>query len=478
VTYPRERAELDDVRSRTNLNGTRLQRRVHRRFRAVRLDERIETLLFPRGVRVWHFIVVPPLAMAVLLGLFRLVDRLILPVATSGAGGEAYQTTRTVLIGLSMASIIAVLAIRYRTGYELQIQKRNEQLEETRDFLTRIIEGTADAIIVRNADGRIASWNPAAEAIFGWTAEEMEGQPANRLVATAPDADEALRRIDAALREGRTIRNLETSGVRKDGSPITFSLTVAPLYDASEGFAGTTAIVRDITVLKQMERQLLERERLAAVGELAAMVAHEVRNPLAGIRGGCEILLEGYTKGDPRHEIGVEIIHQVDRLTRTVHDLLTFARPRAIDPVPTDIHALIERILQNLRDDPENTGVEVVRDFAEDVSIAHVDGRQMEQVLLNLVINAIQATQRKGRVTIATRAHHRQLVITVEDDGPGIPADKIGHIFQPFFTTRAQGTGLGLAIVKKIVEAHRGRIEAASIPGAGARFTMTLPREA
>jgi len=417
--------------------------------------------------------------MAVLLALSRLLDRFLLPLAASGTEGEAYQTTRTILIGLSMASIIAVLAIRYRTGYELQIQKRNAVLEETRDFLTRIIEGTADAIIVRDVDGRITSWNPAAEAIFGWTAEEMVGHTAHRLVTQdGEEGDTAMQRIDATLAEGRTLRNLESTGQRKDGTPITFSLTVAPLYDAGGGFAGTTGIVRDITALKLMERQLLERERLAAVGELAAMVAHEVRNPLAGIRGGCEILLEGYTRGDPRHEIGVEIIHQVDRLTRTVHDLLTFARPRAVDPVPTDIHGLIERILQNLRDDPANAGIEIVRDFAEDLSVVQVDGRQMEQVFLNLVLNAIQAMHHQGRVTITTRPYHRQLVVTVADTGPGIAGDKIDHIFQPFFTTRAQGTGLGLAIVKKIVEAHGGRIEAASPAGAGARFTVTLPREA
>jgi signal transduction histidine kinase len=235
--------------------------------------------------------------------------------------------------------------------------------------------------------------------------------------------------------------------------------------------------VRDITALKQLERQFLERERLAAVGELAAMVAHEVRNPLAGIRGGCEILLEGYTPGDARHDIGVEIIHQVDRLTRTVHDLLTFARPRAVDPVPTDMHALIDRILQNLRDDPGNAAIEVVRDFSDDVSVVQVDGRQIEQVFLNLVLNAIQAMQHRGRVTISTRAGHRDLVVSVADSGPGIRPDAIAHIFQPFFTTRSQGTGLGLAIVKKIVEAHGGRIEAASPPGSGAVFTVTLPKE-
>ena len=438
---------------------------------------RINRLLFPQGVRVWHFILIPPLGMALVLGGFRALDHILIPRFAGSSVVEPYETLRTILIGLAMASIIAFLAVRYRTGYEREIQARNEALEATRDFLTRVIEGTADAIIVRDAAGLITSWNPAAEAIFGWTAVEMLGQTAQRLVAAGNESVLAVKRIDAALREGRTLRNLETSGLRKDGTPITFSLTVAPIYDATDRFAGTTGIVRDVTALKQLQLQLLERERLAAIGELAAMVAHEVRNPLAGIRGGCEILLEGYPEGDTRHDIGVEIIHQVDRLSRTVHDLLLFARPKAMDLVPTDLHGLIERILRVLGDDPETGEIEVVRDFGDDVPIIQADGRQMEQVFMNLILNAIQVMNHKGKVTIATQTVGRQVVVTVSDTGPGIPPDKLAHIFEPFFTTRAQGTGLGLAIVKKIVEAHGGRIEAASLPGSGARLTATLPRE-
>ena len=415
--------------------------------------------------------------MALVLGGFRALDHILIPRLAGSSVVEPYETLRTILIGLAMASIIAFLAVRYRTGYEREIQARNEALEATRDFLTRVIEGTADAIIVRDAAGLITSWNPAAEAIFGWTAVEMLGQTAQRLVAAGNESVLAVKRIDAALREGRTLRNLETSGLRKDGTPITFSLTVAPIYDATDRFAGTTGIVRDVTALKQLQLQLLERERLAAIGELAAMVAHEVRNPLAGIRGGCEILLEGYPEGDTRHDIGVEIIHQVDRLSRTVHDLLLFARPKAMDLVPTDLHGLIERILRVLGDDPETGEIEVVRDFGDDVPIIQADGRQMEQVFMNLILNAIQVMSHKGKVTIATRTVGRQVVVAVSDTGPGIPPDKLAHIFEPFFTTRAQGTGLGLAIVKKIVEAHGGRIEAASLPGSGARLTATLPRE-
>src|SRR5262245_52525876 len=402
---------------------------------------RIETPLPSRGVRVWHFILIPPISMAILLGVFRVFDRLVLPHLQSPAGVDVYRTVRTILIGLAMASVIAVLAVRYRTGYEREIQARNDALEATRDFLTRIIEGTADAVVVREAEGRITGWRPDAGASSGRTAAERMGQTAQRLGAPSAEPAPSVARIDAALREGRTLRNLETGGARKDGTPITVSLTVAPIYDAADRFAGTSGIVRDVTAIKQLQLQLLQRERLAAVGELAAMVAHEVRNPLAGIRGGCEILLEGYPEGDSRHEIGVEIIRQVDRLSRTVHDLLLFARPKAMDLVPTDLHGLIERIVHVLGDDPRNAAVEIVRDFGAGSPIVRADGRQMEQVFMNLILNAIQALNHGGRVTIATRSHGRQVAVEVSDTGPGVPQDKLERIFEPFFTTRSQGTG-------------------------------------
>lgn len=434
-------------------------------------------LLFPRGIRVWHFIVLPPLAMAVLLAIFAGLDRLAASAFPGVGPHELYLTGRTVVISLAMASIIAFLAVRYRTGYEREIRGQNEALTETRDFLTGIIRGTADAIIVRDAAGVITSWNPAAEAIFGWSAEELTGRSADALVARSDAAAAGLARMDAALREGHTLRDIETDAFRKDGGAIVVSLTAAPLYDASDVYAGSTAIVRDVTVLKQMEHQLLETERLAAIGELAAVVAHEVRNPLAGIRGGCELLLEGYPEGDDRHDIGVEVIHQVDRLNRMVHDLLLFARPKAMDPVPTDLHALLDRSLRVLEDDPANVGVTVVRDYESGDPIVAADGRQLEQVFVNLILNATQAMGQRGTLTVATRLADHEAIVSIRDTGPGIAPEVAEQMFNPFFTTRAQGTGLGLAIVKKIVTAHGGRIEVSSPPGSGAAFHVTLPRE-
>lgn len=432
--------------------------------------------LFPRGVRVWHFILLPAGAMAVFLLAFREVDRLLLPWFMRNGYPDAYMALRGAGIATLMASLIAYLAIRYRTDYEAKLEARNRALASTRDFLARIIEDSAEAIITRDEDGKITSWNRAAEAIYGWTAEEMMGQGIERLLPSDGNEGPEFGELDRRLAEGETIRDFETTRVAKDGRRIVVQLTMSPIRDRAGRRVGSTGIVRDVTRLKEMEGRLVERERLAAVGELAAVVAHEVRNPLAGIRGGCELLLEGYPEADPRHEIGVEILHQVDRLSRTVTELLMYARPKAMDPVPTALHGLIDRIVGVLREDSDNRDVAIERRYDADLPPVRVDGRQMEQVFLNLLLNAAQAMGHRGTITIATSVNVETVEVQVRDTGPGIPPEKLDQIFKPFFTTRAHGTGLGLAICRKIVEAHGGTISVESHPGSGATFRFTLPR--
>lgn len=435
----------------------------------------VQNLLFPNGVRVWHFIVLPASAMGLLIWVSREIDFLVLPWFMRNGYPDVYLGLRSVVVALMMSSLIAFLAFSYRSAYEAKLQARNEVLEATREFLTRIIEGSAEAIITRDIAGRVTSWNPAAEAIYGWSAEEMLGQGVERIIPSNVNDAAERERLEARLSAGESVRGYEARRLRKDGKGITVSITTSPLYDRQGRRVGSAGIVRDITELKEMEARLLERERLAAVGELAAMVAHEVRNPLAGIRGGCELMLEGYPEGDPKHEIGREVLHQVDRLNRTVQDLLMFARPKAMDPVPTDVHGLIERLVHVLQEDDENQRIAFEREYGENVPVVVVDARQMEQVFLNLMLNACQAMHHQGVVTIETRTLGTEVEVVVRDSGPGIAADKLEHIFKPFFTTRSQGTGLGLSICKKIVDAHGGRIEASSPSGGGARFTVTLP---
>ena len=415
--------------------------------------------------------------MGLLLLMFRTLEYLAADVAEL-MQNDFYQIGRSAVISLGMVSVIAWLVIRHRRGYERQLQKRSDDLEATRDFLSSVIETSGEAIITLDAEGRTTSWNRAAERIYGWTSTEMAGETLDRLLPADPEAENERQLIAESLRERRTLRHYETNRVRKDGREITAHVTHAPLVDGSGRVVGSTVTSHDVTEVKELSARLREQERLAALGELAAAVAHEVKNPLAGIRGACDILARGYGKDDRRYELGQEVLRQVDRLNHTVHDMLLFARPKAKRPVPTDIHLVLERVLKLLGEDPQSRTVQVARRYDRELPPLRVDPQQMEQVFFNVFVNAYQAMSFSGDLAVLTERNGRQARIRVRDTGPGLPAEAADKIFEPFFTSRAKGSGLGLAIVRNIVGAHDGTVTAANRPEGGAEILITLPLEA
>jgi PAS domain S-box-containing protein len=430
--------------------------------------------LFPDGVRLRHFIIIPAATMALLIALFRWIDHLVAG-APDPFAGSVYPVLRTFVIGVGMVSVIASLMIRHRREYEARLQKRTDDLEATRDFLSNVIESSGEAIITLDADWRTTSWNRAAENIYGWSFEEMAGQTLDRLLPPGPEFEQEKARAVEKVPAGRTLRHYETSRVRKDGGEITVHVTHAPLFDAGGRFVGSTVTSHDMTEVKKLWARLREQERLASLGQLAAAVAHEVKNPLAGIRGACDILAKGYGEDDRRFELGQEVLRQVDRLTHTVRDLLLFARPKTKKPVPTDIHLVLERVLKLIREDPQSRLVEVERLYDLDMPLLHVDPQQVEQVFFNVVVNAHEAMDHRGTLTVATEQRDAEAWIVIRDTGRGIPQDAAKKVFEPFFTTRTRGSGLGLAIVKNIVQAHDGTVTATSPAEGGTEIAITLP---
>jgi PAS domain S-box-containing protein len=430
--------------------------------------------LFPGGVRLRHFVIIPAATMALLIALFRWIDHLVTGAPDLFAG-NVYPVRRTIVIGLGMVSVIAWLMICHRREYETRLQKRTDDLEATRDFLSNVIESSGEAIITLDADWRTTSWNRAAENIYGWSFEEMTGQTLDRLLPPGPEFEQEKQRAIGEVPAGGTLRHYETGRVRKDGGEITVHVTHAPLFDASGRFVGSTVTSHDVTEVKKLWARLREQERLAALGQLAAAVAHEVKNPLAGIRGACDILAKGYGEDDRRFELGQEVLRQVDRLTHTVRDLLLFARPKTKKPVPTDIHLILERVLKLIREDPQSRLVEVVRRYERDMPLLDVDPQQVEQVFFNVFVNAYEAMDYRGNLTVITEQGNTHARIVVRDTGRGIPEDAAEKVFEPFFTTRTRGSGLGLAIVKNIVQAHDGTVTAASPAEGGTEISIILP---
>jgi signal transduction histidine kinase len=241
--------------------------------------------------------------------------------------------------------------------------------------------------------------------------------------------------------------------------------------------------------IEAYHRQRLARaERLASLGEVAASLAHEVKNPLAGIAGAVRVIADELPEADPRKEIMEEILDQVHRLDKTVKDLLVFARPATPTLAPCDVHQVLDRVLILLAEDPAAKAVRIVRAYASDTPQIEADGKQLGQVFLNLLLNAVQAMPDGGQVTLRTGLYAgngadaepwsvsgQAVEVRVSDNGPGIPAHVVSNIFAPFFTTKSRGAGLGLSISRRIVEDHGGWIGVESAVGEGTTFRIVLP---
>jgi signal transduction histidine kinase len=224
----------------------------------------------------------------------------------------------------------------------------------------------------------------------------------------------------------------------------------------------------------EIEEQLRRADRLSALGELSAGLAHEIRNPLGSIRGTAEILQDGIPPGDPRAEFAQILVREVDRLNRVVRDFLDFARPAEPDRGPLDLNDLLRDVLALTRQQAVKQGIELKLTAGAIPPVA-ARGEQLRQAFLNLVLNAMQAMPHGGTLQVATEPRDDLVLVRFQDTGVGIPAEHLARIFNPFFTTRQEGTGLGLAITHRIVQGHSGRIDVTSRPGAGTTFTLTFP---
>jgi signal transduction histidine kinase len=227
-----------------------------------------------------------------------------------------------------------------------------------------------------------------------------------------------------------------------------------------------------------IEEQLRRSERLSTMGEFAAVLAHEIRNPLGSIRGTAEILKDDYKPGDPKYEF-IEIqIRETERLNRVVEEFLHMVRPQPSDMQPCAVQEELETIVTLLSNEARKRQVELVLELQSRPVIIRADGEKLRQAFLNIVLNALQATPPGGRVAISSSLDDKgSCEITFQDTGPGIDADDMDRIFEPFFTTKQDGTGLGLSISKKIVESHNGSLQVESSPGDGTTVKISLPMQ-
>ena len=345
---------------------------------------------------------------------------------------------------------------------EITDRKRHEL--ELQD-LAGIVRSSSDAIVAYDQAGRITIWNPAAERLYGPAADDVLGRPVGDLL---PDLAQAP--TDACITE------LTRQGA---GGPVELSESAFPLRDDAGKIRGWAHVGRDRTEAKRIERQLIQAGKLAAIGELAGNVAHEVNNPIGIVSGKARLLLSGTEELSPRVRSELEkIVHQCDRIAALTRGLLDYCRPSANPRGPVQLEDPLRKSIEFIRSKATRAGVEVQLELPPALPPLVGSANELEQVFLNLFLNALDAMPQGGRLTVCVRADEATVVVEVRDDGDGIDAETRGRVFEPFFTTKAgRGTGLGLAICYGLVQGHGGQIAVESEPGAGATFRITLPVE-
>jgi two-component system sensor histidine kinase PilS (NtrC family) len=320
----------------------------------------------------------------------------------------------------------------------------------------QILDSTPSGLLTCEEDGSVTFINRAARSILGLDDVAVRNKSVNELLPGLP----VMERVPRSELKVETVRG-----------PRILGLTLAPLEGT--GRAARLIVFQDLTALRRAEDELRRADRLAALGTLAAQLAHEIRNPLAAMRGSAQMLAQDKAEDPSSSRLTTILLRESDRLSRLVEDFLRFARPPKPVRRTVDVELLVRETLEMLQTDPLCLGVEL--ELALQPVAATLDPDQLRQVLLNLTRNAFEAAGEGGRVRVSLAQEQSMVRLCVWDSAGAIPESHLGRIFEPFFTTRSGGTGLGLATAYSIVRAHEGRLQVASTPETGTEFTVELP---
>ncbi len=349
-------------------------------------------------------------------------------------------------------------------GARTQLAQRETQLASLSELHQSIVRSLSSGLLTVDGDLRISFVNPAGEEILGLRQQTVVG---DSLADRFPELAEALYRASPGRGEARIRRG--------DGGERILGHSVAPLLDSgAPSRPGYVIVFQDLTPFRQLEEAMRRSDRLAAVGKLAAGLAHEIRNPLASMCGSIELLGNASGLNAKDRRLMQIVLREGERLEALVRDFLSFARPTQPQLGRLDVGRLLEETLAVVAPEAKAGGFTLSAEVEPGV-LARADASQLKQVVWNLISNAKEACERGGAVRVRLRREGDCAVLEVEDSGAGIAAEDLARIFDPFFTTKERGTGLGLAIVHRIVEAHAGRIEVNSAPGKGSVFRIELP---
>jgi PAS domain S-box-containing protein len=356
-----------------------------------------------------------------------------------------------------------------------RLNRKVEELNSLTGYLNEILTSMHNGVAAVDRAGRITTFNHAAESVLGLRADDVIGQAHEEVLSNADGSPSPLA---ATLSTGEPCADVERDVVSRSGRCPRLSSSVAPIRDSRGALVGAVEIFSDLTEFRQLQERLDRADKLAALGQMAAQVAHEIRNPLNGIEGFATLLLRDLAEGDKCREFASRIRAGARSLNKIVGNMLLFCQPCTLQPRAVSVRDVVEGALAFVLEECRHRGrgaVEVQRDYDPAADSVEADPDQLRQAIMNLLLNAVQAMGESGHLRLATRARASGVEIRIQDSGPGIPQHLRGKVLDPFFTTKSTGTGLGLAIVQKIIRLHGGQLELDSQMGRGTVAVVTLP---
>jgi two-component system, NtrC family, sensor histidine kinase PilS len=359
-----------------------------------------------------------------------------------------------------------------------QARRTEASLAELQVQHEDIVQSVSSGLVTFDRDGRVLTANRTVEMLSGRSQRELRWKQWDGIFLQAPPFPQLWENL---LTWMRAPSRFSASLARADGGAVPVGVSATVLRRGSGEPVGVICSFQDLSEIKRMEAQVRQADRLAAIGRLAAGLAHEIRNPIASIRGSIEVLGQNLKPQGADRRLMDIVLRESDRLDGTIAEFLEFSRPRRLQPVMTDLTQMIDEVLLLLAQQVGDR-LQIVREYPDGTVKAYVDPAQIRQSLWNLGRNAVEAMPQGGTLRVAARVlrgatPEQQPVVemTVEDTGPGVSPEHLPQLFEPFFTTKPDGTGLGLAIVHRIIEEHEGDIRVEAAPGGGARFAVTLP---